>query len=193
MKIQTLTLGLLLVQLSLSSCQNQIQEKQKPVKDSTERINQSTDSLLTKIQSQTFEYFWEAAEPTSGLARERVHIDGVYPQNDQNVITIGGSGFGIMGMVVAIERGFISKEEGTERLAKIMDYLKKIERFEGAWSHWYFGDTGKVKAFSEKDNGGDIVETAFLAQALIVVREYFKAGNNQQKIVAKAADNLWKV
>lgn len=192
MKIQTLTLGLLIVQLSFSSCQNQIQEKQKTVKDSTERINQSTDSLLTKIQSQTFQYFWEAAEPISGLARERIHIDGEYPQNDQNVITIGGSGFGIMGMVVAMERGFISKAEGTERLSKIMEYLKKIERFQGAWSHWYFGDTGKVKAFSEKDNGGDIVETAFLAQALIVVREYFKSGNNQQKIVAKAADDLWK-
>ena len=152
----------------------------------------STDSLLTRIQQQTFRYFWEGAEPTSGLARERIHIDGEYPQNDQNVVTIGGSGFGVMGIIVAMERDFISKAEGQERLAHIMDYLANAERFKGAFAHWYHGETGKAKAFGDRDDGGDIVETAFMAQALITVREYYKNGNEQQQAIAQKADQLWK-
>jgi len=150
------------------------------------------DSLLTEIQQQTFKYFYEGAEPKSGLARERIHMDGEYPLNDQNVVTIGGSGFGLMGTVVAMERGFITKEQGEVQLAKVMKFLAAVPRFHGAWAHWYNGDLGTVKEFSDKDNGGDIVETAFLAQGLITVREYFKEGNETQKSIAAKADSLWK-
>jgi hypothetical protein len=192
MKIRTLTIGLLLSVAGLQACQNTQKTENKKDSISADSISLSNDSLMNKIQQQTFQYFWEGAEPTSGLARERIHIDGEYPQNDQNVVTTGGSGFGIMGLVVGMERGYITKKEGEERLNHIMDYLAKIPRFKGAWSHWYFGDTGKVKAFSDKDNGGDLVETAFLTQSLIVVREYFKNGSETQKEVAKKADELWK-
>ena len=191
--LQTITSVFLISTFCFTSCQNSMQNSSEstssPIKDRTEL---SEDSLLNKIQQQTFQYFWEGAEPNSGLARERIHMDGEYPENDQNVITIGGSGFGIMGIIVAIERGYISREKGVERLDHIMDYLGKIPRFKGVWSHWYHGDKGTVKAFSEKDNGGDIVETAFLAQALIVVREYLKNGSEQETQVAKKTDELWR-
>src|SRR5690606_17223130 len=152
----------------------------------------SDDSLITLIQKQTFQYFWDGAEPNSGLARERIHIDGEYPQNDENVITIGGSGFGLMSILVGIHNEFITKEEGLARFEKALNFLDKVERFQGAWSHWYFGDTGKPKAFSKNDDGGDIVETAFMAQALITIREYYKDGNEAEKTIAAKADELWK-
>ncbi|MVZ66938.1 beta-glucosidase [Sphingobacterium sp. DK4209] len=193
MTIKTLTFtGILLTAFHLQSCQvkqNKHTEDTTVIKDSLVLEN---DSLLTKIQKQTFQYFWEGAEPITGLARERIHIDGEYPQNDRNVVTIGGSGFGLMSLLVGIERGFISKSEGEERLHRILDYLTRIPRFQGAWAHWYHGNVGEVKAFSEKDNGGDIVETAFLAQGLLVVREYFKNGTEIQKEIANKADNLWR-
>lgn len=192
MKIRSLTIGLLLSMAGLQACQNSQKTDNSKDSLSVDSISLSNDSLMNKIQQQTFQYFWEGAEPNSGLARERIHIDGEYPQNDQNVVTTGGSGFGIMGIVVGMERGYISKKDGESRLNHIMDYLAKIPRFKGAWSHWYFGDSGKVKAFSEKDNGGDLVETAFLTQSLIVVREYFKNGSDLQKEIAKKADNLWR-
>lgn len=151
-----------------------------------------TDSLLTEIQKHTFNYFYEGAEPLSGLARERIHMDGDYPLHDQHVVTIGGSGFGLMATVVAMERGFITKEQGEAQLSRSIDFLASVPRFHGAWAHWYNGDLGTVKAFSDKDNGGDIVETAFLAQGLITLREYFKAGNARQKSIAAKADSLWK-
>ncbi|HAN77227.1 MAG TPA: beta-glucosidase [Bacteroidales bacterium] len=150
------------------------------------------DSLLTLVQYQTFRYFWEGAEPVSGMARERIHMDGVYPQNDQTVITTGGSGFGIMAILVGIERGFITRQQGLERLQHITDYLKKADRFHGIWSHWIYGETGKVKPFGTKDNGADGVESAYLMQGLLTVREYLKNGNEQEQKLAADIDKLWR-
>lgn len=192
MKIRQFTWSALLLAATLQGCQNNQRADQQNQADSTHQMRFSDEELMTKIQKQTFRYFWEGAEPTSGLARERIHMDGDYPQNDEQVITTGGSGFGIMGIIVAMERDFISKDQGQQRLAKIVDYLGDIPRFKGAWSHWYHGDSKQVKAFSDKDNGGDLVETAFLTQALIVVREYYKDGTPDQKIIADKADQLWK-
>ncbi|GAA4782723.1 glucoamylase family protein [Olivibacter ginsenosidimutans] len=152
----------------------------------------SNDSLLTLVQQRTFQYFWEGAEKTSGMARERIHMDGNYPENDQDVVTLGGSGFGVMALLVGIERGFITREAGVERLNQIVDYLKKADRFHGAWPHWLHGPTGKVKPFGTKDNGGDLVETAFMAQSLLCVRQYFAGGNEQEKTLAAKTDQLWK-
>lgn len=152
----------------------------------------SDDSLINLVQQQTFQYFWDGAEPNSGLARERIHIDGEYPENDENVVTIGGSGFGLMAVLVGIHNGFITQEEGLARIEKALTFLGDIERFQGVWSHWYFGDTGKPKAFSDADDGGDIVETAFMAEALICIREFYKNGSDAEKAIATKADELWK-
>ena len=152
----------------------------------------SDDSLLTLVEYQTFQYFWEGAESTSGGARERFHADNVYPENDKHIITSGGTGFGVMAILVGIERGFIKREQGYEHLATLVNWLEKADRFHGAWPHWMNGETGKVKPFSPDDNGGDLVETAYLIQGLLCVREYFKDGNEQEEMLAQKIDELWK-
>ncbi len=152
----------------------------------------SEEQLLDSVQYRTFQYFWEGAEPNSGLARERYHVDGVYPQNDKHVVTSGGSGFGMMAILVGIERGFITRQEGFQRFLKIADFLEKADRFHGAYPHWWNGETGKVKAFSTKDDGGDLVETAFLIQGLLCVRQYFADGNEQEQALAARLDRIWK-
>ncbi len=152
----------------------------------------SNDSLLTLIQYHTFQYFWDGAEPHSGMAPERINMDGVYPQNDKNVVTTGGSGFGIMAILTGIKRGFISREQGYQRLEKIVGFLESADRFHGAWSHWMNGETGKVKPFSKKDDGGDLVETAFLMQGLLCTRQYFADGSAGEKALAAKIDKLWR-
>jgi len=188
MKILKISFVLSLVFLCLFSCKKQQLQEQKTEDYSALEENQ----LLDLVQKQTFKYFWEYAEPHSKMARERFHPDGVYPQNDSNIVTTGGSGFGLMAIIVAIDRGFVNKDKGIERLFAIANFLEKADRFHGAWSHWINGETGKAKPFSKKDDGGDLVETAFLAQAFIVIREYFKNGNEAEKALAEKYDNLWK-
>jgi hypothetical protein len=139
------------------------------------------DELLTKVQQQTFKYFYDYAEPNSGMARERI--------GSGNTVTTGGTGFGLMAIVVAIERNFITRQQGIDRLDKIVSFLETADRFHGAWSHWVNGSTGKVIPFSTQDNGGDLVETSFLVQGLLTFRQYLEptdtVGNNLIKRITK--------
>lgn len=144
----------------------------------------SDEALLTLVQEQTFRYFWEFGHPASGMARER--------NTSGDLVTSGGSGFGLMAMVVAIERGFITHEEGVARLGKIVSFLEKADRFHGAWSHWMDGNTGKVIPFSANDNGGDLVETAFLVQGLLTFRNYLNYESALEKGLVDRINVLWK-
>jgi hypothetical protein len=107
-------------------------------------------------------------------------------------VTSGGSGFGVMAILVGIERGFIAREQGVERFTKILNFLESADRFHGVYPHWWEGTTGKVEPFGADDNGGDLVETAFLMQGLLTVREYFKNGNAEEKSIAQRIDSIWR-
>lgn len=151
----------------------------------------NNEALLDKVQQQTFNYFWEAGEPISGAARERVHMDNVYPNHSKDIVTSGGTGFGIMATLVAIKRGFISRAEGYERLNKLTNWLAVAERFHGAWAHWLLPD-GSTQPFSKYDDGADLVETAYLAQGLICARQFFADGNEAEQKMSQKMDLLWK-
>ncbi len=146
----------------------------------------SDDSLLTLVQKHTFRYFWDHAHPVSGLARERL--------GSGNIVTSGGSGFGLMAILTGIERGFITRQQGFERIRKTADFLisGSTDRFHGAFPHWLNGTTGDVIPFSQKDNGGDLVETAFLMQGLLTVKEYFKNGSLQEKALCDTIQKIYE-
>lgn len=140
--------------------------------DSSRKFTTVTDEeLLTKVQQQTFRYFWDFAHPISGLGREG-------SKHAANIVTTGGSGFGIMAILVAIERGFITRAQGLQRMQTIVSFLKNTaQNFHGAYPHWLDGATGATIPFSANDNGADLVETSFLIQGLITVRQYFNGAD----------------
>lgn len=142
-------------------------------RDQFERI--SREALLDKVQAQTFKYFWDFAHP-SGMIRER--------NTSGTTVTTGGTGFGVMAVLSGIERKFISKEEGLERVKKIVGFLEKADSYHGAYAHWYNGDTGKTQPFSAKDNGADLVETSFLFMGLLTATEYFGDSDLTQRVNA---------
>ncbi|MBD3582906.1 glucoamylase family protein [Flavobacterium selenitireducens] len=183
-------LSLFLVAL-LSCCSGKSQTAQ--IEESDGKSEKLTDAqLVDLVEKQTFNYFWEFAEPNSGLARERYFSDGYYPEDDAHVIATGGSGFGLMAILAGINQNYVTREEAVTRLEKIADFLAKAERFHGAWPHWINGKNGKVVPFGLKDNGGDLVETAFLCEGIICVREFFKSGTEREKALASKYDALWK-
>ncbi|HEY6209853.1 MAG TPA: glucoamylase family protein, partial [Gemmatimonadales bacterium] len=127
------------------------------------------DELLTMVQEASFHYYWDGAHPNAGLALENI-------PGDPDLVAIGASGFGIMALIVGAERGFVSREQATARMRQIVDFLEKADRFHGAWPHFLNGRTGHViPLFGRYDDGGDLVETAFLVQGLLAARQYFKA------------------
>ena len=135
--------------------------------DSTRKFPTLTnDQLLDKVQQQTFKYFWDFGHPVSGLARER--------NTSGEVVTSGGSGFGVMAIVTAVSRGFITRAQGLARMQTIVSFLKNTaQTFHGAYPHWLNGTTGVVVPFSTKDNGADLVETSYLIQGLLCARQFF--------------------
>lgn len=147
----------------------------------------SDDDLMTLVQKQTFRYFWDYAHPVSGLARERSN-------GSDEIVTIGGSGFGVMAIVVGVERGFITRQQGAERLLKIVKFLhsKETDSYHGFWAHWINGTTGKTIPFSRKDDGADLVESAFMFEGLLAAQQYFTQDNPAENQVRGLIQALWR-
>ncbi len=138
--------------------------------------------LLEKIQKETFKYFWNYGHPASGMARERT--------SSQDIVTSGGTGFGIMATVVAVNRSWVSRTEAVQRLTRICDFLLKADRFHGVFPHWYNGSDGKVKAFSIKDDGGDLVETSFMIAGLLTAKEFFTGSGADESDLRKKIQDI---
>ncbi|MFZ2322690.1 MAG: glucoamylase family protein [Ignavibacteriaceae bacterium] len=141
--------------------------------------------LLDSVQEATFKYFWDYAHPVSGLARER------YGSGD--IVTIGGSGFGVMAILVGIERGYITREQGIARILTILNFLtNKADRFHGVFPHWLNGTSGTVIPFSQYDDGGDIVETSFMIQGLLAARQYFNKSTSDEEQIRNLITAIWE-
>jgi hypothetical protein len=153
--------------------------------DSTDKFPPLSDEdLLTKVQQQTFKYFWDFGHPVSGLARER--------NTSGDVVTSGGSGFGIMAILTGINRNFISRAQGLTRLQTMVSFLKNtVQKYHGAFPHWLNGATGATMPFSTKDNGADLVETAFLMEGLLCARQYFNGSTAAETTLRSDINTLY--
>jgi hypothetical protein len=153
--------------------------------DSTDKFDTITDdSLLTLVQKRTFAYFWDFGHPVSGMARER--------NTSGDIVTTGGTGFGIMAIPVAVERGFISRSDGLARVTEIVGFLMNTaKKFHGAFSHWMNGSTGEVVPFAANDNGADIVETSYMMMGLLTTRQYFNGTGTVETTLRENINTLW--
>ena len=145
------------------------------------------DELLTSVQKATFRYFWDFGHPISGATREGL----LHPRD---CCTSGGTGMGILTIIVGAERGFVSRSDAAERIHRLFRFLEdKTPRYHGAWAHWFNGATGETIPFSgEMDDGGDIVETAFLVEGILAARQYFDGADRVESKIRERADRLWR-
>lgn len=152
----------------------------------TSKTQSLTDeAFLDMIQEANFRYYWDGAEPNSGLAYENI-------PGRTSMIATGASGFGIMAIITGVERGFITRDEAVERFIKITQFLKKADRFHGVYPHFLDGVTGKVVPFfGKRDNGGDLVEHSFLMQGLLTAYQYFNANTTKETEIRTIISTLW--
>jgi hypothetical protein len=149
----------------------------------------SDEPLLDLVQRQTFRYFWEGAHPVSGLALDRCHRRADEPGTP---VSIGGSGFGAMALIVACERAWVSREQALARLGVMLDCLEKATCYHGMYPHFMRGDTGATVPFSRKDDGADLVESSFLFQGLLCVRAYFDRDVPEEVRLRERITWLWR-
>ena len=182
----------LLILLVCLSHQPFAQKKNKTAEDlpgQTEGINKSlSDSaLLDLVEKQTFRYFWDFADPVSGMARERSNLTDY----GHEIAATGGTGFGVMSIIVAVNRQWISRDSAVNHLLKLVKFLYKSDKYHGVFPHWLNGSTGKTIPFSSKDDGGDLVETAYLFEGLLCARAYFNLDNPKEKELRNRITWMW--
>jgi len=148
----------------------------------------SDSALLDLVQKQTFRYFWDFAHPVSGMARERSNVS--YGYGDE-VVTTGGTGFGIMSIIVATEHQWIKRDTAARHLLKMVLFLEKANSYHGAFPHWMNGATGKTIPFGRKDDGADLVETSYLFEGLLCARQYFNADNAVENELRNRIGWMW--
>jgi len=166
----------------------QAQQQQTPNRIALQK-GLSDTALLELVQQQTFRYFWDFGHPVSGMARER--SNKAYDYGNE-VVTTGGTGFGIMAIVVAAERKWITREAALNRLLTIINFLRKADNYHGVFPHWLNGSTGKTIPFSRKDDGGDLVETSFLFEGLLTARQYFDRDTPAEKELRDKINWTWQ-
>jgi len=192
MKVFCYYLGILFTLCFNLNCEAQNKKKSitpdRPFSSSNRPKNLSDTALVDLVQKQTFRYFWDFGHPVSAMARER--SNDAYEYGDE-VVTTGGTGFGIMAMIVAAERKWQPRDSVAMRLLKMVKFLAKADHYHGIFPHWLNGATGKTIPFSRKDDGGDLVESSFLFQGLLTARQYFDADNEMEKELRNRISWLW--
>ena len=144
-------------------------------------------ALLDLVQRQTFRYFWDFADPVSGMARERSNTEDY----GNEVCATGGTGFGVMAIIVAVNRGWIARDTAVRRLLKLVKFLEKAPKYHGIFPHWINGETGATIPFSSKDDGGDVVETSYLLEGLLCARAYFTGMDAPERELRNRITWMW--
>jgi hypothetical protein len=160
-----------------------------PEPPAAELASLSDEALLEAVQRQTFRYFWDGAHPVSALAVDRRSRDGA----GETPVAIGGSGFGIMALLVAVERRWVSREAALERLSSMLDLLLRARCYHGALPHFLDGRSGTtLSLLGHKDDGGDLVETSFLCMGLLCARQYFARDSAVEQRLRARINTLWQ-
>jgi hypothetical protein len=146
----------------------------------------ASGALLDEVQRAGFRFFYDDANPVSGLCRE-------YSDQRPELCATGANGMGFFNIVVGASRGFVTRDQAARRMQKCLHFLaERVDRFHGVFPHWFNGNTGKTIPFSKLDDGGDLVETGFLAEGLLEAREYFTGDDAVETDVRTLADRLWR-
>lgn len=156
-----------------------------PVEQTATLRDFTDDELLDMTERYAFRYFWEGAHQATGMALERSN-------GNATTAASGATGMGLMAMIVAYEREYRPREEIKDRILKILNFLENCDRHHGAWSHWYNADTYKTQPFTADDDGGDLVETSYVVQGLIALKNYFTGTDDKSVQIREKADLLWK-
>lgn len=175
---------LILLSVLITACPSPAQPGKAPDRPK----NLSDTALLELVQRQTFRYFWDFAHPVSGLTRERSNV--AYDYGDE-VVTTGGTGFGVMAIVIGAQRKWITREAAVDRLINMVSFLARSDSYHGIFPHWLNGQTGKTIPFSRKDDGADLVETAYLFEGLLCARQYFNAPTPRESELRNRINSLW--
>lgn len=146
------------------------QQHSKPANPpSSSTLSDGDRDFLYELECLTFRYFWEQANPETGLVKDRCNVR---TQTDNGVVaSIAATGFGLTSLCIAEEEGFVLRDQAIERVvATLRSLWKKLPNHRGFFYHWANINTGERIWDSEISS----VDTAILLCGVLSCREHFR-------------------
>ena len=128
--------------------------------------------FLDDLQRRSFQYFWEQADPNTGLVPDRARMDGKpLDASHQNVASIAATGFGLTSLCIAADRNWIDKSQARERTLNTLRFFDTRAYQQRGWFyHWLDAKTGERRWNSEVSS----IDTALLLAGVLTVRQCFR-------------------
>jgi hypothetical protein len=128
---------------------------------------QVDEAFLEQVESASFRYFWEQANPESGIVRDR--CNAIKPDKS-DLGSIASTGFGLTALCIGDQRGYVPHTEARARALNTMRFLwKKLPNHRGFFYHWANVNSGERLWDSEVSS----VDTAILLCGILMCRQHF--------------------
>jgi hypothetical protein len=135
----------------------------------TSALSAADDPFLFEMECLNFRYFWEQADPTTGLVKDRCDVR--VANDTTTVASIAATGFGLTSICIAEERGLVLTTEAEDRVLTTLRFLwKKLPNHRGFFYHFANVATGERVWDSEVSS----VDTALLLCGVLMCRQHFQ-------------------
>jgi hypothetical protein len=138
------------------------------------KLSDEDERFLEDLEARSFRYFWEQADPRTGLVLDRAHTDGtrhIQGSSNYNIASIASTGFGLTGICIAAARGYIHPAEARERVRTALRFFANEASHKHGWFyHFMDATTGERRWHSEVSS----IDTALLLGGVLTARAYFR-------------------
>ena len=145
----------------------QAQRQPQPAQTGSPQLFQADEAFLEELESANFRYFWEQANPSTGLVRDR--CNAVTPDKS-DLGSIASTGFGLTALCIGDSRGYVTHAEARGRALDTLRFLwRKMPTHRGFFYHWANVNTGERLWDSEVSS----IDTAILLCGVLTCRQHF--------------------
>ena len=157
------------------------------------KLSKEDDTFLEDLSRRSFQYFWEYTDPQTGMTRGRAKADGApYDPNRRDIGSIAVTGFGLAGLCIAAERGWVKRDEALTRVRNCLKFFAEDAPQEHGWFyHWMNVKEGRrtgVLENSEKKSELSSIDTALLMGGILTARGYFQ----KDAAIQNLADRIYE-
>ncbi len=161
-----------------------VSAESKPAPESSVyTLNQSDEAFLDEYQQRCFRFFWEQAEPTTGLVADRAPADG---SEKFDVASVAATGYGLVAVCIADERGWIGHDEAYNRVLTTLRFIwNDMPHEHGFYYHFVNHKTGERSWNCELSS----VDTGLLLGGIMVAKQYYK-GTEVEELATKIYERV---
>src|ERR1041385_2069456 len=101
-------------------------------------LSAEDDAFLEDLSRRSFQFFWDASDPNTGITREHMNCDGSpYRAEVRDIGSTGATGFGVTALCIGAEHGWVPRDKARQRALNTLRYYADRAPGEHGWFyHW---------------------------------------------------------